>query len=126
MEDEKLGKRANGIGGGGSGGGGSRRTSARRAYRETEKFIEKVRDHFTTFFDALYISRGVGGVRGAAARRELADRLEQSLSMGPDVIGLLRVEAVDMEREAREEAEREAAEQAAAEKADPEKDTGTK
>ena len=108
-------KRTNGHGGGGNGDGGSGRASARRAYRETERFIEKVRDHFTTFFDALYFSRGASGVRGATARRELAARLDESFSMLPHITGLLRVEAVDMEREARDEAEREAAEVAKAE-----------
>ena len=111
-----MGKRANGSGGSGSGRGGSGRSSAQRAYRETERFIEKVRDHFSTFFDALYFSRGVGGVRGASARRELAERLEKAVEVLPPVIGLLRAEAIDMEREAREDAEREAAEKAEADK----------
>lgn len=118
MADESMDKRANGPGGSGAGGGGNgaRRPAARRAYRETERFIEKVRDHFTTFFDALYFSRGVGGARGAAARRELAERLRDAAELLPHVIGVLHAEAVDMESEAREDAEREAAEKAEAEK----------
>jgi len=124
MEDEKLGKRANGIGGGGSGDGGSGSSSARRGLRETERLVEKLRDHFAAFLDALYFTRGATGVRGSAARRELADRLEFSLGLGPDVIGLLRAEAVDMEREERERLEREAAEKAESETKD--KETGTK
>ena len=115
MTDEKLDKRANGSAGGWSGGGGSRRSSVRRGYRETERVLEGIRDHFSAFFDALYFSRGASGVRGATARRELAARLDESFSMLPHITGLLRVEAVDMEREARDEAEREAAEVAKAE-----------
>lgn len=97
MSNEDVGKRTNGSGGSGGGNGGSGRPPTRNGARETERLVGQFREHFTTFEDASYFTRWARGVRGAAARRELADRLEFSAGLIPELIALLRAEAIDME-----------------------------
>lgn len=64
--------------------------------RETVNLSARFRDFFDGFVEAGYRTRGLEGIPGAAARRELADKLESARDLISDVVALLRAEAVDM------------------------------
>ena len=77
--------------------GGIRRRSGPR---ETVNLCAKFRDHFDTFVEAGYRTRGLEGAAGAAARRDLAGELAKARALLDDVIALLAFEAADMDRRA--------------------------
>lgn len=101
MSDESMDKRTNGSGGSGSGRGGSAgagRTPARSGPRDTANLAAKFRDAFGDLVEASYRTRWLEGTAGVAPRRALADFLESTHGMMPDLITRLRAEASDIER----------------------------